>query len=107
MGPVRAMSASVLIVGALVLSACSGQTATPSEPVQETPAAPSDTNGAAASEGEELAKTKCTMCHTYDRIEQASKSSAEWESTIDRMVDHGLVVSDEERAAITEYLANE
>ena len=65
------------------------------------------TNGEAttgASPGESLARTKCTMCHSYDRVEQADKDRAGWEQTIDRMVENGLVVSAEEREQITDYL---
>jgi cytochrome c2 len=93
----RSIAVAVLIVGALLLSACSGQPAAPSG--EQTPSE--------VSAGEQLARTKCTMCHTYDRVEQANKSAAEWESTIDRMVGHGLVVSEEERATITDYLVGQ
>ncbi|HSK47386.1 MAG TPA: hypothetical protein VLA05_05190 [Coriobacteriia bacterium] len=57
-----------------------------------------------ASPGESLARSKCTMCHTYDRVEQADKDRAGWEQTIDRMIGNGLVVTAEERDQITEYL---
>ncbi len=73
-----------------------------SQPAQPTQPAASPGSGAAS--GEQLAQTKCTMCHTYDRVEQAKKDEAGWNETMDRMVDHGLVVTAEEKAAILEYL---
>jgi len=53
-----------------------------------------------------LVDSKCSMCHSLDRVYSAEKTAAEWESTIDRMKSNGLVVTDEEYAQIVEYLAN-
>ena len=35
-----------------------------------------------------LMETKCTSCHSTDRIVQATKSKKEWEITIGRMINH-------------------
>ncbi|MDP2180974.1 MAG: hypothetical protein Q8K99_00190 [Actinomycetota bacterium] len=53
----------------------------------------------------ELVQQKCTLCHTIDRVEQASKSREEWVSTVDRMKTNGLVVTDEEYGLIVDFLS--
>jgi len=100
MGSMRITAAGALVAVALLAGACGGQSSTTPES-----GGPAGGEAAPASEAEQLAKTKCTLCHTYDRVEQATKSAEEWQTTIDRMVDHGLVVTDEEKAAITAYLS--
>lgn len=106
--------ATALLAGVLciVLAGC-GQTTDTTTTTPETPGTEAPTtgttpdDGAAATDGEALAKQKCTMCHTYDRIEQADKNQAEWEQTIQNMMDLGLTITDEERAAITDYLVGQ
>ena len=58
----------------------------------------------AATPAEQLARTKCTMCHTFDRVTQAKKDAAGWQETVDRMVANGLVVSPAEKQEILGYL---
>lgn len=68
----------------------------------------SETGGATqGSPGEDLAQTKCTMCHPYDRVEQAQKDRAGWEATVDRMVQNGLVVTPDEKQQIIDYLVEQ
>ncbi len=54
--------------------------------------------------GRQLIETKCTLCHTLDRVKQADKNQAEWEATIARMRDLGLVITDEEVQQVLDYL---
>jgi len=42
----------------------------------------------------------------FDRVQAAQKDKAGWESTVDRMVGHGLEVTDAERTAIIDYLVS-
>jgi hypothetical protein len=53
-----------------------------------------------------LLQERCTVCHSEDRINRATKTQAEWMSTIDRMIGHGAIVSPEEHAQLAMYLAN-
>jgi len=53
-----------------------------------------------------LVDSKCSMCHTLDRVYTASKTQAEWETTVTRMKSNGLVVTDEEYTTIIEFLGN-
>ncbi|NLF79279.1 MAG: hypothetical protein GX573_26595 [Chloroflexi bacterium] len=55
--------------------------------------------------GEELVQTRCTVCHTRERIDNAEKTEAEWAATVDRMIGHGAVLNEAERAAVIAYLA--
>lgn len=78
-----------------------------SEPAVETPQ-PTDESGAATGGGEAskaLVETKCSMCHTTDRVFSAEKSRDEWIVTMDRMKANGLVVTQEEYDEIVEYLS--
>jgi len=52
-----------------------------------------------------LVETKCSMCHTLDRVWEADYDQAGWEDTVDRMKQNGLVVTDEEYEQIVDYLA--
>jgi len=53
-----------------------------------------------------LVDSKCSLCHTLDRVYGATKSQAEWETTVDRMKTNGLVVTDEEYTTIVEFLGS-
>jgi mono/diheme cytochrome c family protein len=50
-------------------------------------------------------QTRCTVCHTRERIDNAEKTEAEWAATVDRMIGHGAVLNEAERAAVIAYLA--
>jgi len=54
-----------------------------------------------------LIETKCSMCHTTDRVWSADYDRDGWVETIDRMKVQGLVVTDEEYDQILDYLANQ
>jgi hypothetical protein len=41
-----------------------------------------------------------------DRIDNASKDRAGWETTVDRMIGHGAQLDADERAAVIEYLSS-
>lgn len=55
-------------------------------------------------DGESLVGTKCTSCHSLDRVNGAKKTKQGWNLTIGRMISNGLVVTDDEKAAIVDYL---
>jgi len=60
---------------------------------------------AKAGSGEALMNQKCTMCHSLDRINGAIYDAAKWSSTISRMQQNGLVVTEQEKELIVQYLA--
>lgn len=71
---------------------------------------PTATEGAAPApspevNGAELLQDRCTRCHTLDRVQTASKSLAEWQTTVERMRAKGTQLTDDEVQVLTEYLA--
>ncbi len=97
-----------LMVAIAVAGCAAEQPATePAEtPTTEAPAAeaPAEESPAAGMPGEQLVQTKCTMCHDLSRVESAVYDRDGWEGTIERMQQQGLVVTNDERDAIIEYL---
>ncbi len=57
-------------------------------------------------DGEALLEERCTECHTLDRVRQAEKDRAGWESTVARMVDQGARLDDAERTVLIDYLVD-
>ncbi len=55
--------------------------------------------------GAELVQTRCTVCHTRERIDNATKTEAEWVATVDRMIGYGANLNEAEREAVIGYLA--
>ena len=112
---------AIATVGALTVWTCAA--APNAQPAQTTPAAPpaaaaapapadaapapaaaAPAAGRAAS-GEELVNTVCTQCHTIDTVKSASHKASEWPDVIDKMVQFGAEISDDDRKAIEAYLA--
>jgi len=116
----------------LVLSACSGGTAVKTEAPPAAPAvesapaveAPSPTEAppvevpavaeapaqpepeqAQALDGQKLVETRCTACHSLDRVTSAKKSADDWASNVKRMVAKGAELSDAEQQAVIQYLS--
>ncbi|MFH1636158.1 MAG: hypothetical protein ABIG63_19385 [Chloroflexota bacterium] len=74
--------------------------ATPAEPAQD-----DQTSTPALTIGETLLQARCTVCHSLGRVEQAQKTSAEWERTVARMVGKGAELDENEQVILIEYLA--
>jgi hypothetical protein len=91
---------------ALLLSACSGSGSGAGGPSSGQGSLPAATDPAAVA-AKDLVETKCTLCHTLDRIKDAQHSAAEWQSTVDRMRQHGAVIADDEAKQIVDYLGSE
>jgi len=56
--------------------------------------------------GAEVVRTKCLLCHETDLIMQQRLSRPGWVREVDKMIRWGTVVSDTEKEAIIDYLAN-
>lgn len=59
----------------------------------------------AALDADQLIATRCTVCHTRERIDNADKDRAGWAATVDRMIGYGAQLTDAERAAVLDFLA--
>jgi cytochrome c5 len=84
-------------------------TAAPYEPAADTvaegPAATAAPYEAPAEPaGQKLLETRCTVCHTLERVKEEKLDAAGWEKTVERMKKKGAIVNDEEREALVEYL---
>ncbi len=60
---------------------------------------------AAQPETKELVEKKCSKCHNLNRIKKASKDTAAWEKTVDRMIKKGALIPPEEKDAVIKYLS--
>jgi len=56
-------------------------------------------------DGAALVEERCTVCHTRDRIDNATKDEAGWTATVDRMIGYGAALDAAEREAVVAYLA--
>ena len=92
----------VVILGVL-LTACGSKTeSTATQP----PAPAKDTVAPVAGEdGEALLNTRCTKCHTTEKVTSTKKSADDWEETVTRMVGKGASLSTEEQQVLVNYLA--
>ncbi len=55
--------------------------------------------------GDQILQSACTVCHSSDRIMNAHKTQAEWETTVNRMIGHGAIVSDSDKQVLIKYLS--
>ena len=55
--------------------------------------------------GEELLEARCTSCHGLAQVTSASKTEAEWLSTVDRMIGLGATLNEAEKSTLVSYLA--
>jgi cytochrome c5 len=103
----------MIIIFALLVSfslvGCASESET-SEPATETQAEPEE--APAESGGEEdpsraLVESKCSLCHTTERVWSADYDRATWEATVDRMKANGLVITDEEYEEVVTYLSEQ
>ena len=55
--------------------------------------------------GADLTQAKCAVCHEIEHVVRARQSRAEWEDTMQRMVERGAPLAPDEIRVITDYLA--
>ena len=67
--------------------------------------APTANTSGASSDAATLVERRCSVCHSLDRVNDAKKDEAGWNSTVDRMRSNGAVVSEAEQKTIVAYLA--
>ena len=96
------MSRIAFVLLALMLSMALVACSSPAEPAEPAdPAAPTE----AADPTMALVEQKCSLCHTAQRVYDEDGDAAEWNTIIDRMEKNGLVITEEERTKIVEYLS--
>lgn len=110
----RILRALALVLSALMFVAMVGCTTAAEQPGGANPPAaeqpgaeqptPGTDAGGSTAQGEALVQSKCSMCHTLDRVNSAKYDEAKWTETVERMVKNGAVLTAEEKAEIIAYL---
>jgi hypothetical protein len=91
---------AALMVAILLVAVACGSKEPASVTVEPTPGEATGLDGAT------VLTEKCDgVCHGLDRIDAASYDAVGWAAVIDQMVANGADVSDDEAAALAEYLA--
>lgn len=69
-------------------------------------AAPYEAETAPAGEtnAEKLLETRCTLCHTLERVAKEKADRSGWEKIVERMKGHGAKLDDDEREVLVDYL---
>ena len=65
----------------------------------------SSSSGTGGTDGLSLIQSRCSVCHSTDRITSAHKSAADWKITVDRMISHGAQLNTTEEQTLINYLA--
>jgi glyoxylase-like metal-dependent hydrolase (beta-lactamase superfamily II) len=55
-------------------------------------------------DGKQILENACTACHTLARVQNLKLTKPEWQGMVDRMKGRGAEVSDEDTAALVDYL---
>lgn len=105
----------VLVIG--VLAGCTSPTPPPPQPTappQQPAGQPTTppqatakpaTTTAPAADGASLLESRCTVCHTLDRVKAAKETKDQWAATVQRMIGHGAQLSAAEQTILIDYLA--
>ena len=108
------LNVMVLLValGLVVMVALAACGASSTQPTQVPPAATEPASqptlaptGAPALDGAALLDTRCSVCHTTDRVKQSKLTAEQWTQTVTLMISRGAKLTDAEKAALVEYLA--
>lgn len=89
--------AVVLVFSLLACAACGSN-----EPVPQPEPTPGEATGL---DGEQILNTKCVVCHSLDRVRAEDLDAVGWAALIDQMIERGADLTDDEAAALAEYLA--
>ncbi len=81
-------------------------TPSPEAALQRSTQLPTPSPETALQEGPSLLQTRCTQCHSLQKVQQAKKTRAEWERTLAEMKIFGAKISDTEEKALLDYLSN-
>jgi thiosulfate/3-mercaptopyruvate sulfurtransferase len=75
-------------------------------PVETGVGKPSPGGEVTTSDGENLVKERCTVCHSLDRVNKAHKDKSGWEELVNKMIGNGAKLNDAERQAVIDYLSS-
>ena len=69
------------------------------------PAADSSSSESTTIDGKALLESRCTVCHSLDRVQSKSATADQWQSTVNKMIQNGAKLSEEEAVVLVKYLA--
>lgn len=58
-----------------------------------------------ALDGATLLDTRCSVCHSTERVKQAKKTNEQWDQTVTRMVGKGAQLTESEKTVLLGYLS--
>jgi len=85
---------TIILVGAF-LASCGSSPSTGS----------TGSGNAGGADGASLMQSRCSVCHSTDRITSAHKTADEWNTTVTRMISHGAQLNTTEEQTLVDYLA--
>ena len=85
--------------------ATQAEEAAPIAPVEPPAAAPEEPQVTAIS-GQTLMEERCGECHAIERVTSKTGTLEDWGKIVDRMITHGAKLTDEERAILVQFLAD-
>jgi uncharacterized Fe-S center protein len=56
-------------------------------------------------DGATLLEERCTQCHGLERVTSVNKTEAEWQATVENMIERGAELNDQETEVLVAYLA--
>jgi cytochrome c5 len=91
----------IVIISAILISGCAQTKPTPIV------TAPQPTTGNSSNlDGKTLVETRCTVCHSIDRITSKKATLDGWQTTVSRMIGKGAQLTAEEESVLVKYLAD-
>ena len=90
---------AVCVVGAL--SSCSSPTPTPVPTATASPSSTPSPTSTPLADANAILSSRCTGCHTLERVVSSKKSSDQWTATINRMLP---LMNPAERVTLVDYL---
>jgi len=58
-----------------------------------------------AAQAQTVMQTQCARCHPITRVTSKQKTAAEWQVTVQRMIQHGALLSPQQEQNLISYLA--
>jgi len=89
------------LIAVMIFVACKTQS---TETVNVKPENKGDEETVTAPDGKTLLEERCTQCHNLDKVYTKAYDAEEWEDVVDRMIEKGAVLNDEERETLLDYL---
>jgi hypothetical protein len=81
----------IIVMAGTLLAACG---------TSSTPAA-----SGGATDGASLLQSRCTVCHSLERVTSRTGTAQEWKMLVDRMIGNGAQLNAQEETTLVNYLA--